>query len=99
MACSELRRRAGSGIASHAAVRASDCSILGTYSAGADPFGLAFDGTYIWAANSGANTVTKLRAADGTTIAHFNVPTTPLTPAFDGNNIWVASLSGSVSKM
>ena len=35
-------------------LRASDGSIVGTYSVGANPLELAFDGTNIWVANNGA---------------------------------------------
>jgi DNA-binding beta-propeller fold protein YncE len=36
-----------------------DGSILRTYGAGKDPFGIAFDGVNIWVANSGDNTVSS----------------------------------------
>src|SRR4029077_19687998 len=41
------------------------------FSVGSYPIGVAFDGSNIWVANSGSNTVTKLRASDGTTLGTF----------------------------
>jgi DNA-binding beta-propeller fold protein YncE len=39
--------------------RASDGSVLGTFSTGGAPAGLAFDGVNIWVANRASNTVSK----------------------------------------
>ena len=46
-------------------VRASDGTMLGTYTVGNGPFALVFDGANIWTENFVDNTVTKLRASDG----------------------------------
>ena len=40
-------------------LRKKNGSILRTYGAGKDPFGIAFDGVNIWVANSGDNTVSS----------------------------------------
>ncbi|HEX2916860.1 MAG TPA: hypothetical protein VH186_39240 [Chloroflexia bacterium] len=40
--------------------KASDSSVVGNYSVGTAPYGVAFDGTNIWVANSNSNTVSRL---------------------------------------
>jgi len=59
------------------------------FNVGTSPRGMAFDGSNIWVANSGENTVTKLRASDGVCVGTctFSVGTTPNFLAFDGANI------------
>ena len=82
------------------AVRASDGAPLGTFRTGQRPTGITYDGTNIWVANSGSNTVTKLRASDGTNLGTFAVGNNPNAAAFDGANIWVANHGdGTVSKL
>jgi DNA-binding beta-propeller fold protein YncE len=41
-------------------LRASDGANLGTFSVGTGPAGVAFDGSSIWVANVGSDTVSKL---------------------------------------
>jgi len=82
-------------------LKASSGANLGTFSVGSQPLGVAFDGTNIWVANSGSNTVTKLKASSGANLGTFNVTggTLPVGLAFDGANIWVTTAgSNSVSK-
>ena len=40
-------------------IRVSDATTLATHRTGLGPADVLFDGTYIWAANSGSNTVTR----------------------------------------
>jgi hypothetical protein len=81
------------------------------FSVGSGPQGIAFDGAYIWVANSGMGTVTsvansgmggavtRLRASDGTNWGTFTVGNQPRGIAFDGANIWVTNnVNNSVSK-
>jgi len=73
-----------------------------SFNVGTSPRGMAFDGSNIWVANGGENTVTKLRASDGACVGTctFSVGTTPNFLAFDGANIWVAnSGSNNVTKL
>ena len=72
-----------------------------TFSVGSTPFGVGFDGTNIWVANFGSNTVTKLRASDGAVQGTFNVGSAPsFGVAFDGANIWVGNYgAGTVTKL
>jgi DNA-binding beta-propeller fold protein YncE len=72
---------------------------LGTFSVGALPEYIAFDGVNLWVTNHDGNTVTKLRPADGVTLGTFPAGGAPLGVAFDGANIWVANGAGTVSKL
>lgn len=73
---------------------------LPTFNVGKFPIGITFEGTNIWVANGGSNTVTKLRASDGAVLENFTVGTLPLQVVFDGANIWVTNgRSNSVSKL
>jgi DNA-binding beta-propeller fold protein YncE len=54
---------------------------------------MAFDGTNIWVANYGSNTLTKLQTSDGTVAGTFSVGANPI--AFDGADIWVANVGGN----
>ena len=64
------------------------------------PFGLAYDGSHIWVANSGdPGTVSKMDPVLGTTV-EYPTGTFPTGVAFDGTNIWVASAGeGSLTKL
>ncbi len=64
-----------------------------TFGVGNGPSGVAFDGTNMWVANSGSDTVTELSPA-GATLGTFSVGGNPDAIAFDGTNMWVAN-SGS----
>jgi len=69
--------------------------------ADSNPFGLAFDGTSIWIANSGSDTVSKMNPATGAmTQTALPSGSLPLEVAFDGTNIWVTDNgTGQVSKI
>jgi YVTN family beta-propeller protein len=62
-----------------------------TYTVGSGPVGVAFDGSNIWVANQGSNTVTKLVASTGTVVGTYSVGSNPFGVAFDGTNIWVTN--------
>jgi DNA-binding beta-propeller fold protein YncE len=61
---------------------------------------LAFDGTFIWAADADANLIYKIWAADPTAVvASYSVPE-PSAIAFDNDkNVWAASFPGVVVKL
>jgi len=69
-------------------LRASDGKTLGTFEAGASPYGVAFDGINIWVTNGVA--LAQLRASDGKRLGYFNANGGSTGVAFDGANIWVA---------
>jgi hypothetical protein len=94
----------GSGLTNITAQTTSNFSLLGSlrwdllrsqnFPVGSSPFGVAFDGANIWAAN-GSNNVTKLRASDGANLGNFAAGSGPDGIAFDGANIWVANRSSN----
>jgi hypothetical protein len=73
-------------------VRASDGAILGTFAVGANPEGIAFDGSAVWVASHDGS-VTKLRASDGVLLRTIAVPGTPNGIVFDGSSVWVSQFS------
>ncbi len=81
---------------------ASNGSTLGSFFlGGADgfPYGIVFDGTYIWTANFGSSDVTKL-ASDGSIVGSYSVGNSPFGIVFDGTNIWTANhYQADVSKL
>jgi len=52
---------------------------------------VVFDGTNIWVANSGDDSVWELQASDGVVLATFTGFEQPEALAFDGTNIWIAN--------
>lgn len=71
-----------------------------TFAAGSGACDLAFDGSCIWVANRGENTVTKLRASDGGVVGTYAVGRLPLSVTFDGEHVWVVNYTdNSVSKL
>ena len=80
-------------------VRAKDGKSSKTFAVGANPWGVVFDGVYIWVTNFGDHTLTKLQASNGAFGGTFSVGTYPQALAFDGANIWVTDcLVNTVSK-
>ena len=67
-------------------LRASDGSVVGTFSIPGGGYGVAFDGTYMWL--SGDVLIYVLRASDGAVVGHRNLQTTGV--AFDGAYVWIA---------
>ncbi|MCE9586470.1 hypothetical protein K8R04_04100 [Candidatus Uhrbacteria bacterium] len=81
-----------------------DNSIYGgahaTTTVGTGPTGIAFDGAYIWNANSTGNTVSKIDPFFNSVVATLPVGTSPQGVAFDGQYLWVVNNSSSnVSKV
>lgn len=60
---------------------------------GANPNGLAFDGTHVWATEITANRVREIDAASGAIVATVTDPAIshPFGIAFDGSGLWVAN--------
>ena len=71
-------------------IRVSDGRLVGTYSVGPKPFGLAFDGSYVWVATRGDDTVSRLRPSDGTIVGSYPVQGASEI-LFDGEHIWAYS--------
>jgi DNA-binding beta-propeller fold protein YncE len=71
-----------------------------TFAVGAEPQGIAFDGTDIWVANFDSSNVTELQASTGKLLGTFAAGTNPEGVAFDGANVWVANYgSNKVTKL
>lgn len=80
-------------------VRASDGTVLATFTVAGGANGIAFDGANIWVTQNN-NTVTKLRASDGTSVGTFSTGPNPNVIAFDGTNIWVTNVTtNTVTKL
>ena len=76
--------RVNSGDNTVTKLRAGDGTVLGTFSVGTQPEGLAFGGANTWVTNFGGNSVTKLASSDGTPLGTFSVGQKPAGAAFDG---------------
>jgi hypothetical protein len=82
------------------AIGPDNSAIIGIFSVGINPVGIAFDGANIWVANRNSHTVTKLKASDGSKLGEFPVNNEPIGVAFDGSNIWVTNFgSNNVTKL
>jgi DNA-binding beta-propeller fold protein YncE len=71
-------------------LRASDGAVLGTFSAPDGPYGITFDGNYLWI--SGALYTMVMRASDGVLVAQWKIPPTTGV-AFDGAHVWISNLN------
>lgn len=74
---------------------ASTGAVLGTFTVGGQPFGLAFDRTNIWVGNA----VTELRASDGKILGTFPVNSVGYGVIFDGTYIWTTNDLGTVTRL
>ncbi len=74
---------------------ASTGAVVGTYSVGTNPYGVAFDGTNIWVANQTSSSVTKLLASSGAVVGTYTLGAGGSGVLFDGANIWVTNFSGN----
>jgi hypothetical protein len=59
------------------------------------PIALAFDGTNVWVANGGDNTVQKIPVLTGIPGPPITVGRFPAALVFDGSSIWVANAGGT----
>jgi DNA-binding beta-propeller fold protein YncE len=77
-------------------------TVLGTFSVGANPIGLAVDfiNGAIWVSNYTSNTVTKLATSNGATLGTYFVGSGPRSLVWDGVSVWVAnSNSNNVTRL
>jgi hypothetical protein len=73
-------------------IRASDMTVIGTYSAGTNPNPIIFDGDEIWVGSETSGQITKLRASDGSSAGSFSTGVSSHAGmAFDGTNVWVTN--------
>jgi streptogramin lyase len=58
---------------------------------GSNPSGLAWDGTHLWLADDGTDTIFKLDPTDGRVLSSFKSPgSSPRGLVWDGNHLWQA---------
>lgn len=81
----------GAGNGTVSKLRVKDGSVVGVYTVGPNPWGIAFDGAYMWVANDGGASISKVRASDGSVVGTFNLTIGPYGVAFDGLHIWVTT--------
>jgi YVTN family beta-propeller protein len=72
-------------------VNASTGTIVASYPVGTQPYGLVFDGQYIWVANYAGTSVSRVSATTGA-VTTYSLPTCahPQGLAFDGSSVWVS---------
>ncbi len=81
-------------------IRASDGAFLGYVYCGYYPYGICFDGTYIWTTDYYWGDVTKINASTGSIVGEYSAGNYPMALAFDGTNIWVTNYNnGSVTEL
>jgi len=71
-------------------------ALKGRVAVGAGPAGMAFDGRYLWVANSASNTVSRIDTRTGTKVPG-DLPTgsRPTEVLYDGTRIWIANSSAN----
>ena len=70
----------------------------GVIPVGSGPFGVSSDGTHVWVANKGEDTVSEIEASSGTVIRTIPVGSNPEGVSSDGTDVWVAN-QGTVSEI
>lgn len=69
---------------------ASTGAVAGTFTVQGTPYGMTFDGHYVWVANLSGNSVSKVLATTGA-VTTYSVPcTAPISMAFDTVHVWVS---------
>lgn len=81
-------------------LQTSDGTILASTALAGQTISLAFDGSSIWAVQSGGTQVSQLRLSDGASLNSFDTGGSgTYAVAFDGNSIWVThNGDGTVAK-
>ncbi|MEI7512592.1 MAG: YncE family protein, partial [Candidatus Uhrbacteria bacterium] len=64
---------------------------MATTTVGSNPYGVAFDGAYIWVTNLSSANVSKINVTTNQVVATVAVGTNPAGLAFDGRYMWVAN--------
>jgi YVTN family beta-propeller protein len=82
-----------------AASSASAAAVVKTIPVGPAPEGVSSDGTHVWVANFGGNTVSEIDASTGTVVNTIPVGSEPEGVSSDGTHVWVANGGGTVSEI
>ena len=72
-------------------------TVVASVAVGVNPYGIAFDGKYLWVANNSSGNVSKVDPVANTVVATTTVGGTPVGVVSDGNSIWVSTNFGSQS--
>ena len=73
------------------ATAVSALSVTNTISVGSAPYGITSDGTHVWVANNGNNSVSEIDASTGIVISTISVGSLPCGITSDGTHVWVAN--------
>jgi YVTN family beta-propeller protein len=73
---------------------ASAAAVVNTIPVGSDPVAVSSDGTRVWVANNGDNTVSEIDALTGTVVNTIPVGTSPEGVSSDGTHVWVTNTGG-----
>ena len=82
----ERRRKIQSVRSKHRAAK-----VIRTIPVGVKPQGISSDGTHVWVANAGGDTVSEIEASSGTVINTITVGSYPRGMSSDGTHAWVAN--------
>ena len=74
---------------------ASAASVVQTIAVGNVPGGVSSDGTHVWVANGGDNTVSELDASTGALVQTIAVGSSPGGISSDGTHVWVANVGAN----
>ena len=73
------------------ATAVSALSVTNTISVGSFPYEITSDGTHVWVANNGNNTVSEIDASTHSVISTISVGSLPYGITSDGTHVWVAN--------
>ncbi len=83
-----------------AVVPASAATVITTIPVGNSPTAISSDGTHVWTANFGDNTVTEINASTGSVVQTIPVGNAPCCLSSDGTNVWVSNFNdGTVTEI
>ncbi len=69
-------------------------------SLGNNPWGMVYDGEYVWVTQTSSSTVAKFRANDGLQVGSYPTQSNPFAMTFDGDYVFVCNQgSGSVTRI
>ncbi|MCX6522601.1 MAG: fibronectin type III domain-containing protein [Actinobacteria bacterium] len=70
-------------------------TVVANITVGSQPYGSFYDGTTLWVANNGANTLSRINPATNTVVGTVTVGNGPFGLASDGTRLWVTLSSAN----
>jgi YVTN family beta-propeller protein len=70
---------------------ASAAAVVNTIPVGGEPEGVSSDGTHVWVANLGSDSVSEIDASTGTVVNTIPVGVEPIGVSSDGTHVWVTN--------